>query len=289
MIVLSDVVDTSPAPTRNQGLLASVEIAQLLELPVYPIQVTSTALAVAPALAQVPPQSSETAGVWIGETPTSALYVAIYQQALQKGIRLLNSPAEHQTIQNFEQIYNRLHDLIPTSVVVTHVNQCEAAIAQLGLPISVRGEASFNPLSPHATTLEELQQLTTPLLQQPRRSHNNVILQAAIPLRSYQTPIGMKLGRIFRIVLYRQTLITYGYAWSGDHPGRYLSTPEEEALMAVVFGAIAQIDVPFVSLDVGQLETGNWTVLGMGDPQFTGTPEIPWIQFWGSMREITLR
>ncbi|MBD2464947.1 hypothetical protein H6G89_28490 [Oscillatoria sp. FACHB-1407] len=289
MIVLSDVVDTPPAPTRNQGLYASVEIAKLLELPVYSIQRASGAQTTNLTLDQVPHQPVETVAVWIGETPTADQYAAIYQQALQKSIRLLNSPEEHRAVYDFGQIYQRLQDVIPTSFLLRDVAQCEAAIAQLGLPIAVRGEAPFNLLSPRATTLEELQQLVTPLLQQPRRAHNSVILQAAVSLRSHKSPIGMGFGRVFRIVLYRQTLITYGYAWAGDHPGRYLSTPEEEALMELVFRAIAQIEVPFVSLDVGQLEDGKWVVLGMGDPQFTATPEIPWIQFWGSMREITSR
>lgn len=288
MIVFSDVVDRSPSPTRNPGLDLAVDIAKLLELPVYPLVMSPSGVEVeATVLSQVPSQMAETAGVWIGEPPTASQYEAVYQQALHKGIRLLNTPEDYRTIQNFEQIQSRLQGLTPPSQVITEVGQCETAIAHLGLPISVRAESAFNPLSPRATTLEELQHLTTQLLQQPRRLNSHVILQSAVPLHSHPSPIGMAFGRVFRIFLYDQTLITYGYAWAGDHPGRYLSTPEEEDLLALVFRAIAQISVPFVSLDVGQLESGEWLVLGTSDPQFAGTTQIPWIQFWRQMREVS--
>jgi hypothetical protein len=320
MIVLSEVVDSLPSPTRNPGIDLALQMAAALEVPRHSLgypqssqeasQEASQETQYENLLADIPDYDLETLGLWIGETPTATHYEAVYHQALQKGIRLLNTPQEHEMLYDLEQMSTRLQDFVPASAVITDVSQCAAAvqssssfgaIAPLKFPLSVRGMTPFNPLSPRANTLEELQHLVGSLLQQsaelsdqendpksltPNHPKRSVLLQQVVPLRAHSTPIGMAQGRIFRVFLYRQMLITYGYAWTGDHPERYLSSPEEEALLSVVSEAIAHVNAPFVSLDVGQLETQEWVVLGMGDPQFTPTEQIPWIQFWQAMREI---
>jgi hypothetical protein len=46
------------------------------------------------------------------------------------------------------------------------------------------------------------------------------------------------------------------------------------------------IKLPYVALDIGQLENGRWIIIETGDPQFSGVSEFPLLQLWSRIREI---
>src|SRR5256885_2371733 len=78
----------------------------------------STVFAREHALAEVPRQTREVPGAWVGYIPAPEQYERIHRQALQKGIRLLNTPDEHLRAEEFDRAYPRLEGLTPDSVVL---------------------------------------------------------------------------------------------------------------------------------------------------------------------------
>jgi hypothetical protein len=45
--------------------------------------------------------------------------------------------------------------------------------------------------------------------------------------------------------------------------------------------------VPFIIVDVGQLDDGQWIVIEAGDAQFAGLSRIPVLELWGKIKDIT--
>jgi hypothetical protein len=50
--------------------------------------------------------------------------------------------------------------------------------------------------------------------------------------------------------------------------------------------AARRLEVPYVAVDVGQLEGGSWIVIETGDPQFSGVSTIPLLRLWHIISSI---
>jgi hypothetical protein len=50
--------------------------------------------------------------------------------------------------------------------------------------------------------------------------------------------------------------------------------------------AAARLNVPFIAVDVGQLESGDWIVIETGDAQFCGLSHVPVLELWGKIKDF---
>lgn len=292
MIVLTEASDPLLPEINRRDLEAAGTVAALLGLTVYAIAADFSRCGTAEnAIAHLPPYPPKTSAVWLGYIPTQERYEAIYTALLQKGIHLLNTPEEHLTVQEFDRAYAQLTGLTPTSVTVTHVGQVAQAAQTLGFPLFIRGAMQSRKgkgwKACVADTQQEAERLTQELLEQlPEYTRGRVLLRRLVKLRYDNiAPNGFPFGREFRVLIYRQQVISYGYYWEVDDPQRWLSTPEEEEMFAIALEATRQLGVPFVAIDMGQLEDGSWTVIETGDPQFSGLTQLPLIQLWHELEQ----
>jgi ATP-grasp domain, R2K clade family 3 len=58
-------------------------------------------------------QFQTTWGIWLATLPDLTVYTAVYQSALSKNIRLLNTPEQHSLAQDFDRTYALLQGLVP--------------------------------------------------------------------------------------------------------------------------------------------------------------------------------
>ncbi len=137
------VLSEAPLPghgiSRNAQELAQItEVARLLGCRIVPLPSEDAERGTAEeALAALirTPYFPPVPGIWIGSIPTLAHYRAVYRTAGSRGIRLINSPAQHQRVLEGDRALVALGDLTPATVVVTSVDQCAAAAAQMGFPL----------------------------------------------------------------------------------------------------------------------------------------------------------
>lgn len=217
MIVLSEALDLHAPAAGRQDLQAATAIAQLLGLPVYAVPTEATWSDTALAdVHRIQPAVKPTSAIWLGDRPTLAHYQSVYAAVEQRGLQLLNTPADYQTLR-------------------TTPSLVEAP------PVALR----------YSRTLDD----------------------------------GTPLGRLFRVMVYRQHVISYGYVWHGDDPYRYLSVPDEEAMQAAALAVTKKLGIPFVAVDVGHTEEGPWLALGVQDPQFCDLSQMPLIHFWEELAE----
>lgn len=95
-------------------------------------------------------------------------------------------------------------------------------------------------------------------------------------------------GRSFRLFFYGQTVLTYGFHLTEDDPLKWLTSPEEEEIFALALEAVRRLEVPFVAIDVGQQETGQWVVLETYDAQFAGLSHMPFLHFWYELEQVAV-
>lgn len=219
MIVLSEDSPRLPPSASAHALKSATEAARIVGCDIRYIPQEAVCPSATDALSYVPVQREETPGLWIGYIPSVEWYSAIYNECLQKRIRLLNSPDEHLNAQEFDRAYPYLKELTPESLILVDASQCEQAIAELGLPIFVKGTIQSRKASGRkacvAETPEELKDLCNQLLSLDSRSRGRVIARRFVPLRHRRiSGEGFPLGREYRVFLYRQI------CWAGATTGR---------------------------------------------------------------------
>jgi hypothetical protein len=292
MIVLSeDTPQRSATPSAVENRRAT-EVARLLGLRVYYIPGDFEACENAEnALAYVPEQEQATPGIWIGFIPDPERYQAIYDECLKKRIHLLNTPEQHLRAQEFDRAYPLLKDLTPESLVVTSPEEAETVALSLGMPVFVKGAVQSRKSRGWkacvAETPEELHALIRILLSLEGRTRGRVIVRKLVRLRHSQSSAeGFPFGREYRILLYRQRILGYGYYWEGDDPLMDLTPSEAETVLALAQEAARRVDVPFMAVDIGQQEDEKWIVIEVGDAQFAGYSRIPVLPLWAEIKKI---
>lgn len=288
MIILSEV--TSPASA--QDIAKATELAKLLGCRVYTIPKDFSQCENAEnALWHIPKQEKPMLAIWTGYIPSAERYAAIYAELLRKNIHLPNTPEEHLTAQEFDRAYPRLVGVTPDSITLTEPDLWQQAGERLGYPVFVRGTARSRKAAGWkacvATGPEELRLLVEQLFQLPYRARGRVIVRRLVNLRhSRFSGDGFPLGREYRVFLYQEDVLGFGYYWEGDDPLRALAPDEERAVLSLAGEAARRAAVPFVSVDIGQMEDKQWIVIEIGDPQFAGTSQIPLLPLWKAILGI---
>lgn len=293
MIVFSEDSPRLTPSTSAQSLKSMTEAARITGCRIHYIPQEEDCPIAADALSYVPIQSEETPGIWIGYIPSPDWYAAIYTEALKRCIRLLNTPEEHLNAQEFDRAYTRLQDLTPRSVILSDVHECAAAVAELRLPVFVKGAVQSRKAAGWkaciAETEEELERLCTQLLSLDMRSRGRVAVRQLVRLRHTRaTAQGFPLGREYRVFLHQQQILGYGYYWEGDDPLKSLSPQEQTIVLHLAQEAANRVGTPFIAIDIGQTEEGNWIVIETGDAQFSGFSQTPLLALWHAISQIGL-
>jgi hypothetical protein len=263
-----------------RSLETTIELAQILGLDVYPIcrQDPTQLQPCLPQLAQL------RVGIWLGDTALPDRYDRLYEIALDHQIQLVNTPAHHALLQDFDQVYALLSDLMPKTLIITQHDQWESAAAGLGFPIVIRVIRQRSGMGEWAIAndLQALQQFHLMLQPQP-----SLLFQHLQPRHTRCDPTGFPLGRQYQVVFYQQTPLTYGYRWAGDDPLIFLDTDEEAAMMEIAIEAATRLQVPLVAIEVVQQESGEWLIVGVGDLYWSNLGQMPLIQLWNALSKIS--
>lgn len=293
MIVLSEASEQLLPSASARDIRSTTEAARLAGCRVYTIPPDFERCGTADdALCHVPLQPEPTPGVWVGYIPSPERYEELYYAALARNIRLANSPEEHLNAQEFDRAYPRLGDLTPESLILTDPDGVTEAIELLGLPLFVKGAIQSRKARGWracvAESEQELRTLTAQLLTLENRSRGRVVVRRLVRLRHTRNAPGsdFPLGREYRAFVYQGDIVGFGYYWEGDDPLRTLSADEEQRVRGLALTAAERVGAPYVAVDVGQTEDGEWIVIETGDAQFSGLSQIPVLGLWNRLRQV---
>jgi hypothetical protein len=293
MIVLSESSEQLGSSASAQDIKRVTEAAKLLGCTVYNIPPDFERCGTAEnALWHIPTQDKQRSGIWVGYIPEIERYEAIYHAALAKGIKLLNTPLEHQKSIEFDLFYPCLQELTPESIVMTSTDKCLEAGRLLGFPIFVKGAVQSRKRqgwkSCVANNEDELVKLTEWLLTLKYGSRGRAIARKLVKLRHQRlAPDGFPMGREFRCFLYNHQILEYGYYWPGQDDLSHLTKEEENLVLNLAIIASQRLGVPYVAFDIGQLESGEWIVIEVSDAQFAGLSHIPVLELWNKLKDLS--
>jgi hypothetical protein len=286
VIVLSEATEKLAPSASANDIKRMTDAAQLAGCRIYYIPPDFEQCETAEnALYYVPQFDPPVSAVWIGYIPPLERYQAIYEAALAKGVRLINSPAEYQTAIEFDKFYPLPGDLTPPSAIISSVAECAAAGVAIGYPVFVKGTVQSRKSKGWracvAHNQSELENLTGVLLQLETRSRGLVIVRQLVSLQhERKSGEDFPFGREFRVFSYAGQILEYGYYWEGDDSLSHLSKAEENTVLDLAWEAAHRVNVPYLAVDIGQTEAGEWIVIEVGDGQFAGLSQVSPLKLW---------
>jgi hypothetical protein len=280
MILLTESGQLEPSASAS-AVDRVTEAARLLGFAVYPIPASFEDCETAEnALWLVPHQSPPIAAVWAGYLPSAERYEAIYHAAEAKGVRLLNDPPANEVAMRLDRAYPLLEGLTPTSIILSSPSEAAAAGDQLGYPVFVKGAVQSAKNEGRrmciADDRAELETLVAALLRRSDASRSVVVVRRLVPLRHKRTTgLGLPVGREYRFFVFEGETLESGYYWPDEDDFGSPTTEEAAAMQRLVHDAAEQLRIPYVAVDIGQVDDGGWLVIEANDAQFAGLVHVP--------------
>lgn len=245
------------------------------------------------AFMYVPQFDIPTAGTWVGFIPMQEKYEAVYHAASSRNIFLLNTPVQHQMVQEFNRYYPILGNLTPKSSIITTISQCDSVATELGFPLFVRGAVKSNKdkgwQACVAQDKSQLEQLVREVLSYTNRARGQVVIRQLVKLRHKSLmPGDFPRGREYRVFIYKQEVLAFGYYWDEFADEFPLTESDTSAIFRIALEAAKRVNIPYMMADVGQLESGDWTIIEIGDAQFAGLSHVPVLELWGKLSTLEL-
>ncbi len=290
LIVLSEAYQhlrSASAEELNQADQAARQAGCLI----YPIPADFTFMSVEQALIEVPFQPTMQVGAWIGFIPGLKHYTAIYEAALLKNIRLLNSPEQYQRAQEFDLAYPYLQGLTPESFVVDSLDQCDQAFCALGAPVFVKGAIQSRKRKGWkacvAYQAQELEDIVKDLFELPEFTGGRILIRRLVPLKiTGKFGDDFPKGREYRCFVYQGQIIGLAYYWEGQDPFGPLTESERSQVIELAQKSAQKLAVPYFCVDVGQCEDDSWTIIETGDAQFTSVSQLPINELWQNLKKV---
>lgn len=292
MIIISEASSQITSSASSRDLEIYTEAAKLIGFKVYHIpQDYSVCENAENAVFHISTQIAETIGIWIGYIPTFERYEQIFNALISKNIRLINPPDEHILVQEFDKFYPKIAELTAKSKTINDISEIKNAINEIGFPVFLKGTIqsvkSEGWKACVAENLGEAEQIAKRLFNLTARTRGKVIIRQVVKLR-YNRKSGedFPFGREYRVFVYQNQIVGLGYYWEGDDKLKNLTDFEAEQVKQLALKTAKLLNVPYISIDIGQLENGDWIVIEVGDPQFSGISQIPILELWNNLKTL---
>lgn len=263
ILLLEGPLDSS----RREDLLGLAAAAKTLGHRVHLIPREGALSAAEPALTRGDFQW----GLLSGDGFSPERYRRLHDEARELNITLLNDPDQHANAEEVDRTVQLLEGLTARTEVVKNESEVEEALKRLPLPVFVRGAISsakeLGWKACVAESLGEAQTLVTRLLSLEAYSRGRALLREVLPLRRIEKlHEGFPLSREYRLFVLDADVLAMGPYWVKEDPFGALTERDEREIRALAHEVAKRTKVPWLAVDVGQLESGDWRVIETADP-----------------------
>jgi hypothetical protein len=84
-------------------------------------------------------------------------------------------------------------------------------------------------------------------------------------------------------------VLGHGYYWEGEDPLKVLAPDEEHSVLSLATEAARRVGTPYIAVDIGQTEGGDWIVIETGDGQFSGVSQVPLLPLWSRLSQVKMK
>lgn len=220
-------------------------------------------------------------GYLLGELAPPARYERIHDAARAANVTLLNDLSQHLDATELHRTIGRLEGLTAKTRVLTSAADVDAVLPQLPPPLFVKStNASRKSQGWKACVAESAAEVKTlaASLNAP------ILLRELLPLRrTGGTWEGFPVAREYRLFVLDADIVGAGFTWPGGDPFGVLTEREDREMRALAHEVAARTRVPWLCVDVGQLESGEWKLIETGDPASCRLGSIEPRHFLGSL------
>lgn len=211
-------------------------------------------------------------------------YALLYQNFLDYGFRMVNSPEQHDLAGELEHWYPLIKELTPRSRVYEGFPSLEDLYKDFTFPIFIKGNrqtSRHNASLSIARSEDDFMRIKAAYAEDAILHWQKVVVREFIPLHPLDIEVAGKvpISLEIRTFWWRGQFVNAGRYWS-----QYLeySFTSEQINAALEVGEVAagRLDVPFLVIDLALTQEGNWIVIECNDGQESGycggQPHVMW-------------
>ena len=227
---------------------------------------------------------------WLGFVPELQYYQKVHHLLKKNSLNLIHSPSQFSKSEFFDQFYESIKEESIPSGIATDTQQAKQIAQQLGYPIFLKGTIQslkkFGWENCVAKNEEELERIFDKLIIENSFSLGKIIVRKFIQLNYHEVGgNGIPKAHEYRFFILNKKLIDFSFYWNGENPFN-LNIQRLEQLKNLALKTAQKVDVPFISVDIGETKNKEWKVIEIGDGQFSDIRNIPPLKFWNSVKNL---
>lgn len=227
----------------------------------------------------------------IGRFGAAADYQDVYARLLDRGVELVNSPSEHTLASELPAWYPHLQGRTPRSAWFAAPPPRALVEREFGWPVFVKGArqtAKHSAALSIARDADAYDALVAAYASDPILRWQPCVVREFVRLRPVagDAGIGVPPSFEFRSFWLSGELVGAGPYWTGGTRYDWTATERAEGL-ALAREVAATLHVPFLVVDLAQLETGEWIVVECNDAQEAGYAGISPFALWARVLEAS--
>jgi len=216
-------------------------------------------------------------------------YRKFFRACEAKGLNLVNTPAQYSGCHYFDQWYPRLEGMTPKSVIVPRASVREMMDAVIEFQqadhcaVIIKDyvkslkhlwhEACFIPENANALQVAKVISTFVSIKERDNDFQGNLVVRKFEKLKNIgeHSKSKMPLTQEYRYFILDGKIAFHSKYWNeGDYDAEL---PPESFVLSVANRIVETINSKFFTIDVAQLENGNWTCIEVGDGQVSAIPE----------------
>lgn len=218
-------------------------------------------------------------------------YCAEFNDKLQMGLRLVNTPEQHALASELENWYPIIKDLTPHTKIFEVLPSADEIEADFQWPIFLKGSRQTSKHNPDLSVIQS-------------RDHYEAAanLYRSDPILHWQKPVvrdfvqlmkvnGTVPGKVQPSIEYRSfwwngVCVGWGRYWYQVPP---YECNDVEVGLALAKQAAGLLQVPFIVIDLAKTADGRWILIECNDAQESGyvgiTPQVLWRNVLGLIKD----
>ncbi len=209
-------------------------------------------------------------------------YASTFDEYLENGLRLVNSPSEHALASELENWYPFIEELTPRTLVFDVLPSADEIELHFTWPIFMKGSRQTSKHNPDLAIIASRAHYELAALAyqgDPILHWQKPVIREFIPL---MPAAGTVAGKVrpsieYRSFWWRGQCVGWGRYWYQVAP---YDCADIEAGLAVAQSAARRVDVPFLVIDFAKTATGNWIVIECNDAQESGYAGTAPVALW---------
>ncbi len=209
-------------------------------------------------------------------------YQETYDDYLERGLRLVNTPEQHALASELEHWYPLIETCTPRTLVFNALPSADEIEQHFAWPIFMKGSRQTSKHNPDLAVIKSrphYERAAEAYRSDPILHWQKPVVREFVPLMAVA---GSVPGKVQPSIEYRS------FWWHGQCAGWgpywYQVAPygcaDIEAGLAVARRAAEQVHVPFLVIDIAKTASGDWIVIECNDAQESGYAGVAPVALW---------